>query len=179
MAFGRFSEVVLNLNFITPSQINPAVALGRNIELQVQLKVLELLLSHDVAGGHLVFQKPVCHFPPIWQLRVFQLPSGHILAAKQCDRGPPLGMRRFGQRRSSHSEPAESAPVFSRSRTPQLSLACVEAALEYQVGLHVFVLWRKREFQLVGAKIDLLDGPRAPHASDKPARQFSFLPGDL
>src|SRR5204862_7287238 len=107
------------------------------------------------------------------------LPVGPSRGAKRGDRGPPLGMRRFGRRRSSHSEPAESAPGFARSRTPQLSLACVEAALEYQVGLHVFVLWRKREFQLVGAKIDLLDGPRAPHASDKPARQFSFLPGDL
>src|SRR5262249_50623077 len=48
MALRFFSEVVLNLNLVTASQIDAAVTLVSHLELEVQLEVGELLLGDYV-----------------------------------------------------------------------------------------------------------------------------------
>src|SRR5262249_54762379 len=94
MALRFFSEVVLNLNLVTASQIDAAVTLVSHLELEVQLEVGGLLLGDYVRAVRCVLHYAIHDAPRPLFLHVADFPSGQIASAEKRYRLAPM-RRRF------------------------------------------------------------------------------------
>src|SRR5213594_3312105 len=61
---------VLDLDFVSSSQVDTAITLLWNIKFEVQLEILKLLLGDEVAAGWRIDQNALYGFPTVFVCRL-------------------------------------------------------------------------------------------------------------
>ena len=108
-AVGRFSVIVLDLDFVTPTEIDPAVASFRTVHFDVELEVFEVVSRVNVGSTTGVDQNSV-HKIPGGCIPRARLPPFHS-PGQEIDRFSPFQIGSGGESGSRLSLPRERLPL--------------------------------------------------------------------